>query len=178
MLTAAALVGLLAEPNRRRVIAALILDASTPHEISRQTGLSIPDVVTALGRLEAAGLVLEDMDDFQLLGEAFGVAARASAADRRLEREHDGPDARVLNAFVRDGRILSIPMAHSKRLVLVAMLAQEFEPGRRYSEKMVNLMLGKWHDDAAAWRRYLVDEGFMDRDEGEYWRSGGQVSVG
>ena len=57
------------------------------------------------------------------------------------------------------------------------MLAQEFEPGRRYSEPMVNLMLGKWHEDTAALRRYLVDEGFLDREAGEYWRSGGTVTA-
>jgi hypothetical protein len=42
---------------------------------------------------------------------------------------------------------------------------------------MVNLMLGKWHEDTAALRRYLVDEGFLDREAGEYWRSGGTVTA-
>ena len=57
------------------------------------------------------------------------------------------------------------------------MLAQEFEPGERYSEAMVNLMLGKWYADTAALRRYLVDEGFLDRDAGQYWRMGGTVDA-
>jgi hypothetical protein len=42
---------------------------------------------------------------------------------------------------------------------------------------MVNLMLGKWHADTAALRRYLVDEGFLDRADGVYWRAGGTVEV-
>jgi hypothetical protein len=29
----------------------------------------------------------------------------------------------------------------------------------------------------AALRRYLVDEGFLDRDHGRYWRTGGRVDV-
>ena len=45
----------------------------------------------------------------------------------------------------RDGRLLSIPAAHGKRLIVLDWLAQEFEPGRRYSEPMVNLILGRWH---------------------------------
>jgi len=89
----------------------------------------------------------------------------------------DRERAKVLRAFVRDGRITAIPAQHAKRLVLLEMLAQEFEPGRRYSEKMVNLILGKWHADTAAWRRYLVDDGFLSREAGEYWRSGGVVDV-
>jgi hypothetical protein len=38
---------------------------------------------------------------------------------------------------------------------------------------MVNLMLAQVHPDTAALRRYLVDDGFMTRERGEYWRSGG-----
>ena len=74
---------------------------------------------------------------------------------------------------MRDGRITSIPAQHGKRLVLLDMLSQQFEPGRRYTEAQVNTILQRWHDDHAALRRYLVDDGFLDRDAGEYWRTGG-----
>jgi hypothetical protein len=33
------------------------------------------------------------------------------------------------------------------------------------------------HDDVAALRRYLVDDGFVDRDAGEYWRTGDRHAV-
>lgn len=82
---------------------------------------------------------------------------------------------KVLRAFVVDGRIVSLPSKHAKRLVLLDWLAQDFEPGRRYSEQMVNLIIGRRHADTAALRRYLVDEGFMDREAGQYWRSGGSI---
>ena len=52
-------------------------------------------------------------------------------------------------------------------------LAQEFEPGRTYSEAAVNETLQRFHPDCAALRRYLVDNDFMTREAGEYWRSGG-----
>jgi hypothetical protein len=42
---------------------------------------------------------------------------------------------------------------------------------------MVNLILGKRHADTAALRRYLVDEGLLDRAGGEYWRAGGTVEL-
>jgi len=57
-------------------------------------------------------------------------------------------------------------------------IALEFEPGRRYDEKEVNVIVGVFFNDHAALRRYLVDEGFLDRDHGVYWRSGGRVDVG
>jgi hypothetical protein len=86
-------------------------------------------------------------------------------------------DPTHLKAFVRDGRIVTIPTKHAKRLLLLDWLAQDFEPGRRYSEQMVNLVIGQRHADTAALRRYLVDEGFMTREAGVYWRSGGSTDA-
>jgi hypothetical protein len=56
-------------------------------------------------------------------------------------------------------------------------LAAEFAPGRHYAEREVNERLHPWHEDVAALRRYLVDEGFLSRDQGEYWRTGGTVEI-
>ena len=57
------------------------------------------------------------------------------------------------------------------------MIAVEFDPGRRYHEKEVNAIVGAFFTDHASIRRYLVDEGFLERDQGEYWRVGGRVDV-
>ena len=38
-------------------------------------------------------------------------------------------------------------------------------------------MLSAFHPDYAALRRGLVDEGFLARDGGIYWRIGGTVEV-
>jgi hypothetical protein len=82
----------------------------------------------------------------------------------------------VLRAFFDDeGRLTSIPAKYGKRLVVLDRLAQLFEPGERYPETEVNRRLRSAHDDVAALRRYLVDEGFLSRDGGIYWRTGGSV---
>jgi hypothetical protein len=83
----------------------------------------------------------------------------------------------VLERFVKDGRIVVIPTKHSKLLVVLDHLAQQFEPGVKYSEREVSDTLARFHDDYAALRRYLVDEGFLAREAGTYWRSGGSVEV-
>ena len=171
MFHAGTLVGLLAEPERRKVAAALILGAAKVQDIKGLTGLDARAVVTALTRLTDAELVVKSEDGtYFLVEEAFSLAARAAAPPPPAE-DDDVPA--TLRAFVRDGRITSIPAQHGKRLVLLDMLSQQFEPGRRYTEPQVNLILQRWHDDHAALRRYLVDDGFLDRDAGEYWRTGG-----
>jgi hypothetical protein len=82
----------------------------------------------------------------------------------------------VLRSFFDDaGRLRSIPTKHSKRLVVLDHLAQLFEPGQRYPELEVNRRLRAAHHDVAALRRYLVEDGFLDREAGCYWRIGGTV---
>jgi len=56
-------------------------------------------------------------------------------------------------------------------------IALEFEPGVDYDEATVNAIVGRFSTDHAALRRYLVDEGFIDRDHGRSWRAGGRVDV-
>jgi hypothetical protein len=82
-----------------------------------------------------------------------------------------------LRVFMRDGRLAQIPVRQAKRLLLLDYIAQSFEPGRRYSEAEINAVLRALHDDHAALRRYLVDEDFLSREDGYYWRSGGTVET-
>ncbi|GAA1766594.1 hypothetical protein GCM10009795_011380 [Nocardioides hankookensis] len=87
-------------------------------------------------------------------------------------------DERVLSHFVgADGRLHTIPSKHAKLLVVLDHLAQSFEPGQRYEEAEVNLVLRGFHDDYAALRRYLVENDFLTREAGIYWRSGGKFEV-
>ena len=85
---------------------------------------------------------------------------------------------RVLAAFLApDGTLRTIPSKHAKLLVVLDHLAQLFEPGRRYPEAEVNDVLRDHHPDVAALRRYLVENQFLTREHGIYWRSGGTFEV-
>ena len=84
----------------------------------------------------------------------------------------------VLSAFVKDGRITTMPAKRLKRLALLDHVAGHFDVGVHYTELEVNVILRGMFDDYVALRRYLVDEGFLDRSGGEYWRSGGTVDLG
>jgi hypothetical protein len=177
-LDAGAIVGLLADEERRRVVAALVLGAGSADEIADRSGLPVERTNRALARLVDGGLVSSGAGGLALDGDAFQRAARAARSRPRSSEHADEPDARrrVLEAFVRDGRITSVPAARAKRLVLLDWLVQAFEPGRRYAEADVNDIIGARHPDTAAWRRYLVDEDMLDRADGVYWRSGGSVT--
>jgi hypothetical protein len=124
-----------------------------------------------------------------------GAGSPGGGAYPSHERRGPGPstalgspeDDAVLRRFVRDGRLLSVPAARAKRLVVLDHLAGLFEPGRRYPEPEVNELLGRYHPDYAMLRRYLVDDGFLDRTDEPapsgsrsvkvYWRTGGTVDT-
>ncbi|HAP78332.1 MAG TPA: ArsR family transcriptional regulator [Acidimicrobiaceae bacterium] len=174
---AGVLAGALADADRRSAFAAVQLGARTLDQVAAAANVPAARAAKALGRLADVGLVVHGSDGLAIAADVFQAAARA-ALSRPVSDEHaDAPaDVRkVLGTFVADGRITRIPSAHHKRLVVLDWLVQRFEPGRHYSEQMVNLLIGQAHPDTAALRRYLVDEGFLDRADGEYWRSGGTV---
>jgi hypothetical protein len=180
MPTAAQLVGLLADPARLRVVSALVLEPGTRQEVASRAAVSLRDAVDAVARLADAGLVEEGGDGTLVVVEAlFGAVARAEAPPPRPTEHPDAPPDRraVLDRFFRDGTLRELPTKRSVRLVVLDEIAQRFEPGVRYPEREVNGMLRQLHPDTAALRRYLVDERFLERAGGEYWRAGGTVDV-
>src|SRR3954453_13956556 len=76
---AATLVGLLADPIRLKVVAALALGAGTLEEVADGADLPLKDVALAARRLARAGLVRRDGRALELHAEHFGAAARAAA---------------------------------------------------------------------------------------------------
>jgi hypothetical protein len=54
--------------------------------------------------------------------------------------------------------------------VILAWLAQHFDPDRRYHEAEVNQILQTRHWDSATLRRELVGYRMLAREQGIYWR--------
>ena len=177
-----ALVGLLAEEARLRAFAAVVLGAATVEAVQEVSGLERREAVAALERLVGGGVIERDpAGGMRATTHLFKDAARAAAEARPEEdivHPSGSPEANAaLRTFIRDGRLTQIPMNRTKRLHVLDFLATLFEPGRTYHEPLVNNMLGAWHEDSAALRRYLVDEGFLERRDGFYWRSGGTFEL-
>ena len=177
-----AIVGLLAEESRLRVVAAIALGADTESEVTARTSLAPKAVRKALDRLIRGGIVETTADRrLRVATERFREVAQRAAAQRPQPRPEDlgatADQAQVLRNFLVDGRLTHIPVTRSKRLVVLDFLAGQFEPGRVYPEDQVNYILGRFHVDYAALRRDLVEEGFVERRGGFYWRTGGTVTV-
>jgi hypothetical protein len=180
------LLALLAEPDRLRAMAAVALGAGNLAEVAERTGLEPRAAARALSRLVAGGLLDgEAGKGYRVRTEALQAAAIPPAAEAEGPETTAAQGDEVLRRFIHKGRLLAMPAAHGKRLVVLDHLAGLFEPGRRYPEPEVNELLGRYHPDYAMLRRYLVDDGFLDRADEKagsrtvkvYWRTGGTVDL-
>ncbi|HVF05728.1 MAG TPA: DUF2087 domain-containing protein [Frankiaceae bacterium] len=173
---AATLLGLIADDDRLKVVAALALGATTTAEVRERAGLDARTAGKALARLEDAGIVAGDGNEWVLELATLREAARVPAPPEDFG-DTDAETAKVLRAFVKNGRVTGMPAQQSKRRILLDHIVQVFEPGERYSENDVNAMLRAYTDDYVTVRRYLVDADLLSREAGVYWRTGGTVVV-
>jgi len=81
---------------------------------------------------------------------------------------------KTIDAFFKstDPPVLkTLQMKDKHKLVILRVIVEQFEVGRKYSEKEVNNILKPIYEDFAAVRRYLIEYGFMERTQDckEYW---------
>jgi hypothetical protein len=172
----------LADPERLAIAGALARRDATATELADAAEIRVDRVRRHLNRLTSVGVVRlnDDRRSYRLDPETLRWAAEQVGPPRdagiALGAANEDEEA-VLRTFFRGGQLTEMPTKESKRRIVLERIAAEFEPGVRYDEKTVNVIVGAFHNDYAALRRYLVDEGFLSREAGEYWRSGGRVDV-
>ncbi len=172
------LVGLLADEPRLRTFAAVVLGARTTEDVSVAAGLPIRETLRALTRLDSGGLVERAKDGWEPRLDRLRRAASARPTVNPVDYGDVAAEtAAVLRVFLPHGRLAQMPAQRTKRRIVLDHIARVFEPGVRYAERDVNSLLRAFGDDYATLRRYLVDEGFLARAGGEYWRVGGTVPV-
>jgi hypothetical protein len=172
----------LADPERLAIAGALAGDDAGPSDLARTLDLPLIRVRKHLNRLAAAGVARlnDDRGTYRLDAETLRWAAERVGPRRgsglTLGAASDDEET-VLRSFFRDGRLTEIPAKASKRRIVLERIAIEFEPGVRYDELEVNVIVGRFFNDYASIRRYLVDEGFLERERGVYWRAGGRLDL-
>lgn len=178
----------LCDPPRLRIAGLLAERAHTVDELAARVDLAPRAVARHLDFLVAARLAEARpgprpvkyslrIDTLHAVGRAIGElegAADAARAASDLAAGRDPEEAKVLRAFIVDGRLASIPAQERKRLVVLRFLCDKvFDEARDYPEKEVNQRLALFHPDVASLRRYMVDAGLVARAAGLYRRAAG-----
>jgi Uncharacterized protein conserved in bacteria len=167
----------MASVERLRIIGVLTRGRATQAEIAEQLHLPVRDVYDNLAFLTHVGVIHETDGVYDLDEKAIEAFARGQFEGKRpsYEASQEKPeDARkVLKSFLNaDGSLKQIPPQGNKLLIILNFIVDAFAFDTNYTEKEVNTILRRFHVDTAALRRYLVDNGLMDResDGTRYWR--------
>ena len=168
----------LGDESRLKIVGILAQEERSVDELAAMLELKEPTVSHHLARLREIGLVSMtpdgnrrryrlETDVLQMLSKE--LLMEETVASVAASNSEDAWDRKVLDTFLDGDRITQIPRSFKKRMVLVHWLAAKFEPGVRYSEKDVNEIIKRHHEDSAYFRREMVDSKIMARDAGVYW---------
>ena len=131
-----------------------------------------------LSLMYEAGLLSQDKRQYynvyslnqNALGNTLAEIISLPAPEIAAHAEVDGYKRKVLDTFLQHGRLLRIPAQLKKRRVILEHILSAFEPEQTYQEIEVNRILLEFHEDVAALRRGLVEEGLLTREHGIYRR--------
>ncbi|GMA15741.1 DUF2087 domain-containing protein [Deinococcus metallilatus] len=165
----------LSHPARLTLLRLIWTEPLPGETLARLMNLAPATVSHHLAGLAEAGLTTVRQEGHHRLHGANRAALDVTlAALIRGEANAPAPEdpyrARVLRAFLKDGRLTRIPAQRKKRDVILVELANLFEPGRTYTEREVNDILAGFHPDFFTLRRELVGLGLLAREKGVYWR--------
>ena len=138
--------------------------------------MPVRDVFNHLSFLAEVGVIHETDGVYDLDEKAIESFARGQFEGKRpvYEADEQPEDVRkVLKSFLNaDGSLKQIPPQGNKLMIVLNFIVDAFAYDTNYTEKEVNSILRRFHVDTAALRRYLVDNGLMDResDGTRYWR--------
>ncbi len=169
----------LADEKRLQIVGLLARQEYSVEELAAILDLSSATVSHHLRRLVKADLVQARADQhyhvYSLQLQTLRDMSQQILSQDKLQEtaEHldlDAYDRKVLRDYMVDGRLKLIPRQWKKREVILRYLVEQFEWDRRYTEREVNEIISRTHDDYATLRRQLIDSRRMARERDVYWR--------
>jgi hypothetical protein len=167
---------LFSEVDRLRIAGLLAVRQRTPDELAAELRMLPGTLAHHLRLLQDAGFVAETRGGaYEFQTKTLEQIARRALADLSphpdIAREDaDSFERKVLADFSGpDGKLKSLPSQQKKLMAVLNHTSHLFEPGLRYPEKQVNVILSQLFDDTASLRRALIDYHFMERKSGIYW---------
>ena len=162
---------------RRHLQALLAAGLVESRDVRGSAGEAYAARLDRVGELGRALAALEpDGDRLAAQASPGGLAGAwphdgEAAVDTIARLALDADEMKILRSYLVDGRLQTIPAQHRKRQVILRFLLERvFAEDRAYPEKEVNQRLAVFDPDVAALRRYLVDDGYVDREAGMYRR--------
>jgi len=171
----------LADANRLKIVGLLAQQPYSVEQLAAFLHLRPSTVSHHLSKLSEVGLVSAKAEGYysvyqleeETLQKTRLMFSQQDLAAVIEDVDLDAYDRKVIEDYsLPDGRLKTIPSQRKKLEAILRYVVKTFEPSVLYSEKQVNEMLSRFHDDVATLRRELIGYCFMDREDGggAYWR--------
>lgn len=169
----------LSDGSRLKILSALVDSPKYVEIIAKRLELAPSTVSFHLKKLEDAGLVEKEKDQYYVVYSAkkellnhplsHWICRSHSKSDEEAEREA-AYTQKVIETFFKYGKLKSIPVQRKKRLIILKELVKAFEFKRSYTEREVNVIIADFHEDFATLRRELINEKLLIRENSIYQR--------
>ena len=162
----------LGDQTRFDILCLLSKSDSYVELLAEKLSLTPGTVSFHLKKLEAAGIVGCSRTQFYMI-----YSLKREVLDRTILSflEYDEAldddtayENKIIDSFIENGRLRSIPAQLKKREVICRHILREFESDRDYSESEVNEIISRYHDDFCTLRREFISLGYMTRDHEVY----------
>lgn len=172
----------LADANRLKIVGLLAQQPYSVEELAALLNLKASTVSHHLSKLSQVGLVnaktesyynVYQLDEKALENKSKSLFSQENLSASVADIDADAYDNKVLKDYVKkDGSLKTIPSQQKKLEAILRYIVKSFKVGKRYTEKQVNEILSKYHEDTASLRRELIGFKLMKREGGggEYWR--------
>lgn len=176
----------LGNESRLKILGLLANNEHSVSELARKLGVREPTVSHHLAMMKRLGLLTMRPEGnsriYALNGKFLEEMSKSVFSESGLsalaeDESETSWEAKVRSAFLEGDRIRALPARFKKRGVILRWLVERLEKGRRYPEPELNEILKQYHPDHASLRRYLIDYGLMQRDQGVYWRVEGETAA-
>lgn len=169
----------LADKSRLKILASLNKEPMYVELISKRIGVNVSTVSHHLKKLEEIGIVSSKKEQYYVvyylqkdqidcnIKEIINSISLEAKTEEEKEQEYYN---KIIATFFNGKRLTQIPVQRKKRDVILKEIAKEFEIGKEYSEKEVNLIISEFHDDFCTLRREFIMNRLFTRDNGVYTR--------
>lgn len=169
------------DPTRIRVITLLRQSPLHGKAIAEKLSLRAPTITHHLQRLKDTGVVYSlrekntiyfYLDEKKLEFMTTSIMRLGDDQSMNELQTSDQEHEKILANFITgDGKLKRMPSQLKKKIVILSYFVQGFEQGKIYEEKDVNDYIRTFYDDFATFRRELIMQQFMYRENNQYERN-------
>ena len=169
----------LSDMSRLRIVQSLTQGDMYTELLAERLELTPSTVSFHMKKLEEAGLVVSRKEQYytvyslnrELLETSlFDVASSETEQIDEQQKREESYRQKVINSFFKYGNLQSIPVQRTNKLICYEVIAENFIPGKVYSEKQLDEIISRIHEDYCTIRRDMIGEGILQRNGNKYVR--------